>query len=101
MRLVAIADRKRSTLPVPFAIQVPDRIPKQRYFDADFFQLEAESLWPRVWQMACRLEEMPNARDVVTYDILDQSVILVRDDDMGVRAFENACRHRGVRLVEE
>jgi phenylpropionate dioxygenase-like ring-hydroxylating dioxygenase large terminal subunit len=86
---------------VPYAIECHDRVPKQRYFDADFFQLEAESLWPRVWQMACRLEEMPKARDVATYDILDQSVILVRDDDMGVRAFQNACRHRGVRLVEE
>src|SRR5215831_19231468 len=99
MRLVAIADRKRSTLPVPFAIQVPDRIPKQRYFDADFYQLEAELLWPRVWQMACRLEEIPNPRDYAEYEILDQSVIVVRTDDMGVRAFQNACRHRGVRVA--
>src|SRR5215831_8953677 len=99
MRLVAIADRKRSTLPVPFAIQVPDRIPKQRYFDADFYQLEAELLWPRVWQMACRLEEIPNPRDYAEYEILDQSVIVLRTDDMGVRAFQNACRHRGVRVV--
>jgi phenylpropionate dioxygenase-like ring-hydroxylating dioxygenase large terminal subunit len=84
---------------VPFAVEVSDRIPKQRYFDEDFYALEAEHLWPRVWQMACRLEEIPAARDFVEYEILDQSVIVLRDDDLQVRAFQNACRHRGMRLV--
>jgi phenylpropionate dioxygenase-like ring-hydroxylating dioxygenase large terminal subunit len=78
----------------------PDRAPKQRYFDPDFFQLEAEQLWPRVWQMACRLEEIPEPGDFVEYEILDQSVIVLRADDMSVRAFQNACRHRGVKVVE-
>ena len=62
--------------------------------------MEAELLWPRVWQMACRLEEIPQPHDFVEYEILDQSVIVVRTDDMGVRAFQNACRHRGVKVVE-
>jgi len=97
---VAIVDRKWSALPVPYAVELPDRVRKERYFDPDFYQLEAERLWPRVWQMACRLEEMPEPGDFVEYEILDQSVIVVRADDMGVRAFENACRHRGVRVVE-
>lgn len=85
---------------VPFAIEVPDRAPKQRYYDPDFFALEAEQLWSRTWQMACRLEEIPQPGDYVTYEILDQSVIVLRGDDGEVRAFENTCRHRGVRLVE-
>ena len=86
---------------VPFAIDVPDRIPKARYYDVEFFGLEAERLWPRVWQMACRLEEIPNTDDFVTYDFLDQSIVVVRTEDGGVRAFQNSCRHRGVRLVPE
>jgi len=85
---------------VPFAMDVPDRVRKERYFDPEFFKLEAEALWPRVWQMACRLEEIPNPHDFVEYSILDQSVIVVRGEDMTVKAFHNACRHRGVRLVE-
>jgi phenylpropionate dioxygenase-like ring-hydroxylating dioxygenase large terminal subunit len=93
---VTVADRKRTALPVPFAMQVPDRVRKERYFDADFYQMEADLLWPRVWQMACRLEEIPQPRDFVEYQILDQSIIVVRTDDLGVRAFQNACRHRGV-----
>jgi phenylpropionate dioxygenase-like ring-hydroxylating dioxygenase large terminal subunit len=81
-------------------MELPDRAPKERYFDPDFYQLEAELLWPRVWQMACRLEEIPEPGDFVEYEILDQSVIVLRAEDMGVRAFQNACRHRGVRVAQ-
>jgi phenylpropionate dioxygenase-like ring-hydroxylating dioxygenase large terminal subunit len=85
---------------VPHAIEYPDRVPKERYVDPDFFRCEAERLWPRVWQMACRLEEIPQPCDFVEYEFLDQSIVVVRTDDLGVRAFQNACRHRGVRVVQ-
>ena len=58
-------------MPVPFAIEEPDRIPKQRYLDPGFFALEHEQLWLRTWQMACRLEEIPEPHDFVEYEILD------------------------------
>ncbi len=96
---MAIADRKWSALPVPYAMEFPDRARKERYYDPDFYAMEAELLWPRVWQMACRLEEIPQPRDFVEYEFLDQSIIVLRTDDMGVRAFQNACRHRGVKVV--
>jgi phenylpropionate dioxygenase-like ring-hydroxylating dioxygenase large terminal subunit len=97
---MAVVDRKTwSPLPVLHAIQAPDRAPKERYVDPEFFALEAEHLWSRVWQMACRLEEIPHPGDAVEYQILDQSVIVLRADDGDVRAFQNACRHRGVKLV--
>ncbi len=96
---MAIDSRKWTALPVPHAMEILDRVPKERYYDPEFFALEAELLWPRVWQMACRLEEIPRPGDFVTYEFLDQSVIVVRTEDLGVRAFQNACRHRGVELV--
>jgi len=97
---VAIVEQKWSALPVPFAVEVPDRIPKERYYDPAFYRLECETLWPRVWQMACRLEEISGPGDFAEYEFLDQSVVVVRGEDMVVRAFHNACRHRGVKLVE-
>lgn len=92
--------QKQPALPVPFAMELPDRVPKERYFDPRFYELEVELLWPRVWQMACRLEEIPEPGDFVEYEILDQSIIVVRTDDMDVVAMQNACRHRGVKIVE-
>ena len=93
-------------LPVPWAVRAADRIPKQRYYDEEFYALESELLWPRVWQMACRLEEIPSRGDFVEYEILDQSVIVVRLDEDTVRAF---CRDqiahykvpRYIRMVTE
>ncbi len=85
---------------VPLRVAVPDKIPSKRYYDQQFFELEREKLWPHVWQMAARLEEIPEIGDYVEYRNLDKSVIVVRTKS-GVKAFHNACRHRGVQLVTE
>jgi phenylpropionate dioxygenase-like ring-hydroxylating dioxygenase large terminal subunit len=97
---MSIVEQKWSALPVPFAVATPDRVPKERYYDPEFYRMENELLWPRVWQMACRLEEIPGPGDFAEYEILDQSVLVVRTEDMGVRAFDNVCRHRGVRFAQ-
>src|SRR5262245_15621647 len=83
---------------VPHKVTNVERIPAKRYYDQAFFDLEREHFWPHVWQMAARLEEIPNLGDWVEYKILDKSVIVVRGKN-GVQAFHNACRHRGVQLA--
>ena len=99
MRALIVPTGWYTVTPVPFAMEHADRAPKERYYDPEFYRLEADQLWPRAWQMACRLEEIPEPFDFVTYDFLDQSVVVVRRDDGGVDAFQNACRHRGVRVA--
>ncbi len=99
---MAIAEEVQ-TVPVrsiPFPMGDPYRVPPQRYFDREFFELEKKHLWPRVWQMACRLEEIPVAGDFVEYEICDQSILVVRQADMSVKAFYNACRHRATELCK-
>jgi phenylpropionate dioxygenase-like ring-hydroxylating dioxygenase large terminal subunit len=93
--------RQKSAAEVPYRITRSDRIPVQRYYDREFYELEREKLWSRVWQMACRLEEIPNPGDYSVYNIFDQSVIITRVDANTVKAFHNACRHRGVQLVQD
>ena len=56
-----------------------DFIPKEDYVGRDFARLEQQRLWPRTWQMACREEEIPRVGDYVTYDVLDESIIVVVD----------------------
>ncbi|MGE0386707.1 MAG: SRPBCC family protein [Gammaproteobacteria bacterium] len=86
---------------VPFAITQPDRIPARRYYDQAFFDLECEKLWPHVWQMACRLEEIPKRGDYVVYENVGHSIIVTRVDDNTVKAYHNHCRHRGVQLAKD
>lgn len=73
------------------------------YRDPAIDRLEKERLWPRVWQMACRETELKAPGDFVAYDILDDSILLVRTgsgaDD--VSAMYNVCQHRGRRLRDE
>jgi glycine betaine catabolism A len=93
--------REAKALKFPYPIERPERIPSRRYYDPEFYRLECERLWPRVWQMGCRLEEIPKPGDYVVYDVLDQSVIITRVDEKTVKAYHNACRHRGVQLVQD
>jgi len=76
-----------------------DGIPVARYVDRDFAKLEAELFWPRVWQMACRLDQIPNPGDYTVYDILENSIMVVRVDDETVKAFHNVCPHRATMLA--
>ncbi|MFC7886901.1 SRPBCC family protein [Streptomyces sp. NPDC057376] len=96
--LVSGTGSAADTSGVPFAVQNPLRIPRERYYDRGFFDLENEKLWPRTWQMACRLEEIPHPNDFTEYEIGTDSVLLVRQADMSVKAFHNACRHRATQL---
>lgn len=93
--------RDRIIKNVPFAVTKSDEIPAQRYYDPEFYRLECEKLWPRVWQMACRLEEIPKRGDYVVYNILDQSILVVRVDEQTVKAYQNHCRHRGMLLAKD
>jgi phenylpropionate dioxygenase-like ring-hydroxylating dioxygenase large terminal subunit len=93
-------DVEAGTSSVPFAITDRTAIPRERYFDREFFELEKAKLWPHAWQMACRLEEIPNVGDFVEYRVADQSVIIVRTGPDEIKAFQNACRHRATQLVQ-
>ena len=84
----------------PFPMQDPLFVPRERYYDREFFELEKEHLWRHTWQMACRLEEIPEVGDFTEYVICDQSIIVVREREDRIRAFYNACRHRATELLK-
>ncbi len=71
------------------------RIPTARYTSPEFHRREIEKMWLSVWQMACRQDDLPAAGDYVRYDVADQSFLIVRQGDGGLKAFHNVCRHRG------
>jgi phenylpropionate dioxygenase-like ring-hydroxylating dioxygenase large terminal subunit len=76
-----------------------DFIPASDYFSQAFADLENERLWPYVWQMACREQDIPKVGDYYTYDIVDDSIIVIRTKPDEIKAFHNACAHRGRRLT--
>lgn len=75
-------------------------VPKERYTSREFLELEYERLWSRVWQVACRGEELAETGDYLEYIIGDQSILVVRVAPGEVKAYYNCCLHRGTRLAE-
>ncbi|MEM5449359.1 MULTISPECIES: aromatic ring-hydroxylating oxygenase subunit alpha [Paraburkholderia] len=87
---------------VPKAVEYLERdelIPAAYYISPECAEQENEKLWPRVWQMACRLEEIPAVGSFSTYDILNESIVIVRAGEERVNAFHNVCPHRGNRIA--
>lgn len=74
-------------------------VPKSRYLDPEFLQLELDRLFTGVWQAACREEEIPDPGSYYEYTIGRQSIVVVRQKDRSIKAFYNACAHRGMKIV--
>ena len=74
-----------------------------RYYSKPWHDREVEKVWRKTWQMACRLEEIPNVGDHVVYDIVHDSLIVVRTGpaEGDIHAYINSCLHRGTQLRAE
>ena len=83
----------------PMLVRDDGFVPKERYLSREFLDLEMDRLWPRVWQIACREEEIPQPGDYLEYTIGDQSILVVRSGPDVITAHCNACVHRGTRLA--
>jgi phenylpropionate dioxygenase-like ring-hydroxylating dioxygenase large terminal subunit len=85
---------------ISFAMTDSNFVPRERYFDRGFYELEKKHLWPNAWQMAARLEEIPRPGDFVEYQIVGNSILIIRQQDGSVKALHNACRHRATELAK-
>jgi len=75
-------------------------IPKERYTSRAWHRKEVENLWMRVWQFACREEHIPEPGDYTIYQIAEMSFIVMRTETGEIKAYPNACLHRGRRLKD-
>lgn len=69
-----------------------------RYIDPAYAKKEFDNLWTRTWQFACREEHIPEVGDYYVYDIGRHSFIVTRVAESDIRAYYNACLHRGTKL---
>ena len=76
-------------------------IPAVWYWDRDIAALELERIWKKTWQMACREEHLPLVGDTYVYDVAGLSILLVRTKPDVIKAYYNACLHRGRQLRSE
>jgi phenylpropionate dioxygenase-like ring-hydroxylating dioxygenase large terminal subunit len=75
-------------------------IPVEAYVSEDYVREERDKLWRKVWQQVGRVEEIPEVGSYLTYEILDDSIVIVRTAPDRIKAYHNVCMHRGRRLVD-
>ena len=56
----------------------PVTIGVEAYISEEYARAERDKLWRKVWQQIGRVEEIPEVGSYLTYDILDDSIIVVR-----------------------
>ncbi len=71
----------------------------EAFLSPDYAKDEPDMLWAKVWQMAGRLEDIPEPGDFITYEIAGESIIIIRKDAATINAFYNVCPHRGRQLI--
>ena len=81
-------------------LSAPMTIGVEAYISEDYARAERDKLWRKVWQQVGRVEELPEVGSYLTYDILDDSIIVVRTGEDEFHAHHNVCMHRGRRLID-
>lgn len=76
-------------------------LPADAYFDPRQYDRELQRIWYRNWVYVGRSSELSRARGFRTFEIGDQRILLVRDEQRMLQGFYNTCRHRGAALCRE
>ncbi len=69
------------------------------YTSPDILRDDLRHIFGKHWVFVATEPELPEPGDYVAVNIGRTPVVIVRDDDMEVRAFHNICRHRGSIIV--
>ena len=92
-------------LPTEEAAKLRGRGPvsSKPYYDPEWWELERKAIFMRSWLHVGHLCEVPEPGSFIRREIefANASLLIVRGKDGEVRAFHNACTHRGTQLTQE
>jgi glycine betaine catabolism A len=74
-------------------------LPRAAYVDPAVFAWEQRHFFDAGWMCVGRSDQLPRPGDQRAEPVGEGSVLLTRDDEGGLHAFANTCRHRGHELL--
>lgn len=80
--------------------RLPD-IPRARYLDEHFYQLELKHVFRKVWLLVGHESEYARVGSFRLLDLDLAPIVVVRGKDDKIRAFLNSCQHRGATVLKE
>ena len=88
--------------PTDEQLPAPQTHSAEAYISKDYARAERDNLWRKVWLQAGRVEDIPEVGNYLTYQILDDSVLIVRSAPDTIKAFYNVCsRPKCARQADE
>ena len=64
------------------------------------YRKELDEILYKSWLYAGHVSQIAKPGDYFTYDLGEDSIVVVRDSEKAVHALMNVCRHRGARVCE-
>ena len=90
----------------PFGLKLDDRVEdgvfrvdRDVYLDREIFEAEISAIFESDWQFLCHESQVRNPGDYFATHIARQPVFVHRQTDGTLKAFLNACSHRGAILT--
>lgn len=74
-------------------------LPSWTYKSKQLLEIEKESLFFNHWQLICHQSDLSSIGDFLTFDLCNERILIIRDNENIIRAFYNLCRHRGSRVM--
>lgn len=81
-------------------VEQAESLPPWCYTSQEFFDLEVRNLFMRVWTFFGHADQVARPGDYVTVEYAGIPLIIAHGGDGEIRAFANACRHRGTPVAE-
>ena len=75
-------------------------MPPGVYTSDDFLSLEERAIFAKEWQCVGRASALGKPGDYLTANIAAQPIVVLRDENMALRAMSNVCLHRMSVLLE-
>ena len=70
------------------------------YTDPSIFKIETETIFTKVWKFVCHVSEVENPLDFRTTEVAGVPLIILRNEEGGLKCFLNVCSHRGVKFEQ-
>lgn len=78
-----------------------ETLPSWTYTNETFFELEKKNLFLNNWQLICHVSNINAPGDYFTFDIFNERLIAVRNEDNEINVFHNVCSHRATKLLDD
>ncbi|MCH8020986.1 aromatic ring-hydroxylating dioxygenase subunit alpha, partial [candidate division KSB1 bacterium] len=76
-------------------------LPGKYYTSEEIFLLESKNIFTKQWLYAGRISQLKKVGSYFLFNIDNESIIILRDQNDEVKAYYNVCRHRGTRLCSD